>query len=292
MRKREDLTGRNFNKLTFRTFDKIENHVTYWFCECDCGTIFSVNSQSVIRGLTKSCGCIRFEDLSDTVFNDLTCVKISHTNKNHTYWLCKCICGKETIVEQSHLKNGHTKSCGCSRNGDLVGKTFGWLYVRELESIKRKYYKHWLCVCDCGNTVIVSSTNLLTGNTTSCGCYQKEEALKRRGKNHPNWDDTITDEERKERENNRISCPKLPKWRKAVFKRDNYTCQCCKLRGGKLSAHHIYAWKTHKHLRYTVSNGITLCTKCHIMYHRLFGFKNSTRKKLSAFLRKTRFISV
>lgn len=29
------------------------------------------------------------------------------------YWLCRCLCGKQTIVESSHLRNGHTQSCGC-----------------------------------------------------------------------------------------------------------------------------------------------------------------------------------
>lgn len=27
-------------------------------------------------------------------------------------WLCRCDCGKQTIVMQSHLWNGHTQSCG------------------------------------------------------------------------------------------------------------------------------------------------------------------------------------
>lgn len=30
-----------------------------------------------------------------------------------SYWKCKCDCGKECIVTLSHLRSGHTKSCGC-----------------------------------------------------------------------------------------------------------------------------------------------------------------------------------
>jgi len=30
-------------------------------------------------------------------------------------WLCKCDCGKETIVQAGSLKNNHTRSCGCER---------------------------------------------------------------------------------------------------------------------------------------------------------------------------------
>lgn len=31
----------------------------------------------------------------------------------NTQWLCKCECGKTTIVRADSLKNGKTKSCGC-----------------------------------------------------------------------------------------------------------------------------------------------------------------------------------
>lgn len=37
----------------------------------------------------------------------------------------------------------------------------------------------WLCVCDCGLTRIVLQRYLLSGNTTSCGCYQRESTSKR-----------------------------------------------------------------------------------------------------------------
>ena len=32
----------------------------------------------------------------------------------------------------------------------------------------------WICRCSCGNTCEVSSCNLRSGKTLSCGCYQKE----------------------------------------------------------------------------------------------------------------------
>lgn len=53
------------------------------------------------------------------------------------------------------------------------------------------------------------------------------------------------------------------KWREEVFKRDNYTCQDCKKRGGALEAHHIYTWASTPELRTNIHNGITLCKKCH-----------------------------
>lgn len=52
-------------------------------------------------------------------------------------------------------------------------------------------------------------------------------------------------------------------WRNAVYERDDYTCQQCKQRGGKLNAHHIKSWSQYPELRFEVSNGLTLCVPCH-----------------------------
>lgn len=56
---------------------------------------------------------------------------------------------------------------------NLAGKKFGKLLVtEERESVLRRDRKRvfWLCVCDCGSSVKVDVSNLVTGNTESCGC--------------------------------------------------------------------------------------------------------------------------
>lgn len=62
------------------------------------------------------------KDLTGQEFGKL--VVISHAGRRTTsggntqqLWLCKCSCPDETeiVVTYSHLKNGHTKSCGCNK---------------------------------------------------------------------------------------------------------------------------------------------------------------------------------
>lgn len=57
-------------------------------------------------------------------------------------------------------------------------------------------------------------------------------------------------------------------WRSRVFERDNYTCQRCGKRGGRINAHHIKPFAGNSALRLAINNGITLCENCHREIHR------------------------
>jgi hypothetical protein len=97
-------------------------------------------------------------------------------NDRYTRWICQCSCGKMTEVRTDYLTSGHTTSCGHVKNRyfyklDLVGQKFGKLTVVEpVPPFSQK------CLCDCGNEVIVETSNLTSHNTQSCGCYQKQRA--------------------------------------------------------------------------------------------------------------------
>lgn len=63
---------------------------------------------------------------------------------------------------------------------DLINKRFGRLIVigrGGVLSNGNENLKAWECVCDCGNKIIIRGRCLSTGNTKSCGCYQKEIRL-------------------------------------------------------------------------------------------------------------------
>jgi hypothetical protein len=74
-------------------------------------------------------------------------------------------------------------------------------------------------------------------------------------------------------------CPQYKKWSSEVLERDNYTCQNCSIRGGKLESHHkegdeFSAILLRNNIKtfeeaikckelWDIKNGKTLCLKCH-----------------------------
>lgn len=55
---------------------------------------------------------------------------------------------------------------------NLTGEQFGRLTVIELTEKRRDIY--WRCRCNCGVEKTVSSGNLVSGRTNSCGCLNRE----------------------------------------------------------------------------------------------------------------------
>ena len=58
-----------------------------------------------------------------------------------------------------------------------IGNTYGYLTVIARAENNKDGRAQWLCKCKCGNEVIVLGKHLRSGNTKSCGCYQKERAI-------------------------------------------------------------------------------------------------------------------
>jgi len=83
-----------------------------------------------------------------------------------------------------------------------------------------------------------------------------------KGDKHWNWKGGITTENNKIRQS-----AKMKQWRRAVFTRDDYICTICGKRGGNIHAHHIKSFAEYPKLRFTVSNGVTLCKYHHHRMH-------------------------
>ena len=74
------------------------------------------------------------------------------------------------------------------RGKNLIGQRFGRLTVIELipkelrPASTANRGNHWLCKCECGNTVIHYTGHLCSGDIQSCGCLHAEQ-LTKKGKN-------------------------------------------------------------------------------------------------------------
>lgn len=79
------------------------------------------------------------------------------------------------------------------------------------------------------------------------------------GAKHHNWKGGISKHKRD------LGSLEYVEWRLLVFERDRFTCQMpsCDQKRQKLEGHHIKDWSRYAQLRFEVSNGITLCKRCH-----------------------------
>lgn len=112
----------------------------------------------------------------------------------------------------------------------------------------------------------------------TCACK-----LFKSGENHYKWNPNKTDEERLMK---RVGS-EYDNFIRIVFKRDNYTCQCCGQYSGNLKAHHLdgFNWCIEK--RTDPNNGITLCETCHNNFHSIYGKGDNTKEQFEEWLGKT-----
>lgn len=132
----------------------------------------------------------KFIDLTGQKFGRWTVIERAEDKYGKICWHCRCDCGNEKDVCVSSLTRGTSKSCGCLsrettsrvRLENLIGQRFGKLTVIERTenkiTPKGQSKTTWKCRCDCGNEVDVLASNLIRGNTKSCGCSSIEYANK------------------------------------------------------------------------------------------------------------------
>ena len=185
-----DFTNKRFGSVTVLGRAENRGHRTAWRCKCDCGKEFTLLGETLRKGKTQSCGCLKGLNLLNKTFNRLTVIE--KTNKRTTdrniIWKCKCVCGNICYVDSSSLISNNTKSCGCLNNEqrsitgknnkkDLLNQQFGRLKV--IEELPRRQNGNilWKCKCDCGNIIEITGTSLLHG-TKSCGCLNSKGEYK------------------------------------------------------------------------------------------------------------------
>lgn len=107
-------------------------------------------------------------------------VFLRYTNKDvNDKWkaLFRCpLCGNEfeSLVNNVAKKTNGVKSCGCSKRTNIQGQRFGRLVAIRPTSKRIGTNVVWECQCDCGNKHFATTHSLRRGDTTSCGCAQKD----------------------------------------------------------------------------------------------------------------------
>lgn len=170
-----DLTRQRFGLLTVVERGETYNKNTLWTCKCDCGNFIKKTKHQLEHTKIPSCGCYYKnpknrikEDLTGKKFNKLLVVEYyGVTGRRRHKWKCLCECGNYSIVDATHLKEGHTKSCGCElqKIKDNIGKInyknglsqtrIGRIYCNMINRCKNKkipIYKYYgkigIKVCD------------------------------------------------------------------------------------------------------------------------------------------------
>lgn len=80
------------------------------------------------------------------------------------------------------------------------------------------------------------------------------------------------------------------RWAAAIKKRDHYTCQICERRGVELNSHHLDGWDWCKEERYSLDNGVTLCSDCHHRFHSAYGYSENTKVQFDEFVKVSEMI--
>lgn len=73
-------------------------------------------------------------------YNRLTPIEIKYRKNSRNYWLCRCDCGNYKIVQESNIKSGAVKSCGCLKAEAQKGNKNS-NYKHGLQ--KTKAYRAW-----------------------------------------------------------------------------------------------------------------------------------------------------
>lgn len=134
---------------------------------------------------------MQLQDLTGKRFGRWTVLSRAPNRDKEVYYNCRCDCGTEREINARSLRKGTSLSCGCMQRDmireytkcppatdPVIGHTFGLLTAINYEETPLDYTGPRIvrCRCECGNIISVYRNNLVSGNTKSCGCWQKQRA--------------------------------------------------------------------------------------------------------------------
>lgn len=211
-------------------------------------------------------------------------------------WIIKCHCKRIFKTMPVSISSNHTKSCGCLAdisskiNGKLHQKQEYYNYINPITKVMilKPYIEsndtsrdNWICLCPLHDPPVIfvtKPTNVVNGNTKSCGCIQAIKAsnnitneLKRLRISKGFDENTLLTEEYI-----LIRNMLFQPIRDLVLQIDNYECQKCHKVKNEIIVHHIHpiAEINYKNpdsflLAFELTNLISLCVECHFIAHNL-----------------------
>ena len=251
---------------------------------CECGNLSQISFSNFQQGQRCSICAKNKKFTFEYVyqyFKENNCELLETEYKNNSILMrYQCKCGKISQIRFHEFKDGQRcKSCA-----GIEKFTFEYVYQyfkkNSCELLETEYKNNRTLMrykCSCGNIGKIRFSNFQQGQR----CFQCS-IKKTSGVNNGNYNPNLTDEDR-DLSKTRNDEPEYRIWRKEIFKRDSYTCQKCNQKG-YLNSHHIENFSSNKKLRYIISNGTTLCKKCHLQFHKIYGRKNNTQEQLYEFL--------
>lgn len=98
----------------------------------------------------------KIKNIEGMKFGRLIALNQFFIKNKHTYWLCKCDCGKEKYIRKNDLIRGKTQSCGCKKkeskfnNKRLINifKKMKERCYKEYSASYKNYGKRGIKICD------------------------------------------------------------------------------------------------------------------------------------------------
>lgn len=190
--KKEDLRGRQFGRLTVvDESSRRDGHSSWWWCECECGKRVEVRRSCLMRGDTKSCGCLNSEKSAERGRKAMTKHGWYGTRVYHIWHSIVDRCESPNCSQYSNYggrgikvcdewrsdpkafcewatANGYADNLSIDRidvNGDYEPSNCRWITINEQQTNKRNnvkitYRGKTQCVAEWARELGVSQGNI------------------------------------------------------------------------------------------------------------------------------------
>ncbi len=242
--KQSDMVNDLKYSLALRNSTSDNNKKIETICE-QCSTVFSIGKTQLKNQIKKN-----NEILCNSCFRKLTPdprskVKIICDECNKEFTISYERASKRFIKYNKHLCLSCSKS---GKNNPFYGKTFSNESLQKISNSKKEFY-----------------------NSEKGKAEKEKQSLRQLTLLKPIY---ILDE------NEELI---LTTFRDQIILRDNFICKKCNKEYDDilLEIHHL---DCDKNKRFDFNNVITLCTKCHRVFHILYGYGNNTENQFNSFL--------